>query len=150
MKKTSLCLALFLLAACSSTFAGFLNIVNLTPCTFEFYSGYGSIPNPASPGTPYTFGFNGIIVPQGTSYYADPSYLPQLSTDAPQNLWSTGCVVSSKVLGPGPGYNAFFISKNAPNTFFVSTNTPTCNGGNNFTMNWNQSGNNCDAVILIF
>lgn len=145
MKKISLLLALFLVIGLGKSFAGYTNIMNLTGCPFQFYSGYGTI---VSGTTTYGFSFGPINVSAyGTNNYATPDAIPGFNCGAPQNLWSTGCAEITKVLGPNN--EAFPIGK-PPYTFYSSTNTPTCNGGNAYTMTWNSGSNNCDAVILIF
>ncbi len=149
MKKISVFLALFLLAGLSKTFAGYLQVVNITNCNFELYSGSGTITDPSTtPPTNYLFAFNGVHIPPGTTMFANPTQLTGFSSNAPTALWSSGCVVSTKANGPSS--SAFFISKTAPNTMYSSTVTPSCNGGNIYTVSWNTGSNGCDAVILIW
>lgn len=148
MKKTSIFLALFLLAGLGKSFAGYLKIINMTPCSFQFYSGYGTVTDPSTtPPTVYGFSFGPMTVgSMATVNYANPTLIPGYSGPAAP-LGATGCAEVVKVNGPGTG---FPIGKTPPINSYSSTNNPSCNGGNNYTMGWNPSSSGCDAVILIF
>ena len=140
MKKISLFFALFLVLGLGKSFAGYLNIINMTPCSFQFYSGIGSITN--SSGT-FQFTFGPGNIPPGTTSYPNVTMLPGFS---PAGLSGTGCAEITKVNGPGGA--AFPIGKMAPYTAYTSSNNPACYGGSNYTMTWNTGSNNCDAEIL--
>ncbi|PSK90758.1 hypothetical protein [Taibaiella chishuiensis] len=145
MKKISLFFALFLVLGLGKSFAGYLNVINMTNCPFQFYSGIGSI---VSGSTTYQFTFGTVNINPGSNFFANPTLLTGFATNAPASAQASGCVEITKVNGPGGA--AFPIGKMAPYTTYASTNNPTCNAGNNYTMTWNTGSNNCDAVILIF
>ncbi len=144
-------LALFLLAGLGKTFAGYLQFINLTGCSFDFYGGYGTISDPSTtPPTIYGFNFGPMTLGPGTTMYTNPTMIPGFAGGGPASLWATGCAEVIKVIGPGSV--TFPIGKTAPITTFTSSNNPPCYTGpsGNYTMNWNTGSNNCDAVILIF
>lgn len=144
MRKISLFFALFILLGLSKSFAGSLNFINLTPCSFDFYSGVGSITN--SSGT-FSFSFGPFTINPGNTPYPSVTSLPGFNS---YGVPATGavCAEITKVIGPGSA--SFPIGKVAPYNNYTSTNNPTCNSGNNYTMTWNIGSNGCDAVILIF
>ncbi len=146
MKKISLLFLLFLCVTIGKTFAGSFTIMNLTPCTFEFYSGLGHIVDPVT-GATYYFGFDPITANTGTNTYQNPTLLPGFNTNAPANLQASGCVEAIKVIGPAG--TSIFLTGTAPFNSFISTNNPACNNGNNYAITWTTGGNGCDVAILI-
>ena len=147
MKKVSLFLSLFVLLGIGKASAGYLNVINMIPCQFTFYSGIGTITDPVT-SIVYDFSFGPQLINPGSNNFANPTLLAGFSTLAPASAQALGCVQITKVTGPGGV--AFPIGKTSPYTMYTSSNSPTCNGGNNYTMSWNTASNNCDAVILIF
>ncbi len=147
MKKTSLLLGLLAMTVFGKAFAGSLNVFNMTPCDFEFYSGIGTITDPS--GATYQFSFGPMNITPGPHCYPDVTQLPNFVSYAPGgSTQGTVCVDLTKVLAPGNV--AFAIGKMVPITTFNSNNNPACNNGNNYGMFWNTASNNCDAVVLIF
>ena len=145
MKKISLLFALLTCMSIGKTFAGYFRIMNLTGCSFEFYSGLGTVTDPVT-GTLYGFQFGPITANTGTTDFANPSLLPGLYTNAPANLLASGCVDGIKVYAPGGV--AFHLVNTSPYNSYPSTNNPACNGGNNYMASWNANG--CDVIIYIF
>ncbi len=145
MKKISLLLALIVCMGVSKSFAGYLRIMNLTAgCTFQFYSGSGTVIDPAT-GTTYGFMFEPITSNPGTLDYANPSLLPITYTNAPAGLLPSGCVNAIKVIGPaGTG---FHLTSAPPPVLQFNGPNVACNNGNPYTMFWNANG--CDVIILI-
>ncbi|PSK93310.1 hypothetical protein [Taibaiella chishuiensis] len=144
MKKITLILTLLLYAGLSNSFAGSLAIHNMTPCTFTLTGGLGTITD-GSTGMVYGFNFGPVTLPPGPTNFSNVSLLPGFNTIAPPATQSSGCVYHTRMIGPGPV--DFFVNQQTP---FMSTNNPSCNGGNNYVMSWNLSGNGCDVAILIF
>jgi hypothetical protein len=144
MKKT-LMLILFAVSGFLKIHAASITFINLTPCTFTFYSGVGTIPNQANPGQPYYFTFGNEIIGPGTTAYASPNMLPGFSTSAPPSLYSTGTYQVTKAIGPS---GESFPIGIAPYALFISTTPPACNNSSNYTVSWNvnSSGN---VVVLI-
>ncbi|PSK88168.1 hypothetical protein [Taibaiella chishuiensis] len=149
MKKISLLLGLFLCLGFSKVFAGSFTIMNATPCPFEFYSGVGTIVDPAT-GATYYFSFGPILNPGSTSNpFANPSLLPGFSSNAPASVQASGCVTAIKAIGPGA--TSIYLTNSTPFTSFTSTNNPACNtNSNNYIASWNVGGNSCDVVVFIF
>ncbi|PSK93311.1 hypothetical protein [Taibaiella chishuiensis] len=147
MKKILSVLALLLSTGIANTFAGTFNIMNITPCPFQSPGGRGVITDPAT-GTPYVFSFGPMTINAGSNAFANPTLLPGFSTTAPAGLQTSGCVTSVYLVGPA--MPSIFMTNTAPSNTYTSTNNPACNGGNNYTINWNTGGNNCDVVLFIF
>ncbi len=145
MKKIFVALALLLSVGITKTFAGYLNIINMTPCTLSITGGLGRITDPNT-GNIYGFNFGPVTLPPGSTNFANVSLLPGFTTSAPTAVQNLGCVYHVRMQGPGP--IDFFIG--VAQSSFTVTNSPACNGGNSYMATWNLSGNGCDAVILIF
>ena len=143
MKKKNLFFMLFLVLGFGKSFAGNLTIVNLTSCVFNFYSGLGSVTYNTSP----TFTFGPFNAGPGTTSYSALN-LPGFSY---QGSGYTGVMCVDAVKVQGPDFADFAIGKTGlANTSYSSYNWPACNGGNNYTMSWSTSGNNCEVVILVY
>ncbi len=149
MKKNSLLLALLLCFGLNKAFAGTFTIMNLIPCPFEFYSGTGTIVDPATRAT-YYFSFGPILNPgSSTNFFANPSMLPGFSTNAPASVQANGCITAIKAIGPGA--TSIYLTNTIPFNSFYSTNNPACNlNSNNYNATWSTGGNGCDVVVLIF
>ncbi len=147
MKKISLIFMLLVPMGISKTFAGSLNIINLTPCTFEFYTGKGHIVDAGTGALLDVFSFGPITAGPGTNSFPNPTLLPGFSSNAPANLQPSGCVVAIKATGPGGTF--IYLDAAASNSTFNSTNNPACNNGGNYVITWNTGGNGCDVGILI-
>ncbi len=144
MKKATLLLLFLLCAGISKTFAGYLNIINMTPCSYTLTSGFGRITDPVT-GVVYPFTFGPVTINPGPNNFSNVTLLPGFSTTAPAVLQASGCVYHNRLLGPG--FQDFMLGYQ--NSSFTSTNNPPCNNGINYMATWNLSGNGCDAVILI-
>ncbi|WP_106524286.1 hypothetical protein [Taibaiella chishuiensis] len=154
MKKISLLSLLFLLVTIGKTFAGSFTILNLIPCSFQVYTGTGTITDPAT-GTAYPFTFGPMTIAPGNSSFANPALLPGFSSSAPAGLQTAGC--ASAIAGRGPsGIDPtpvsanFALTNTVPYNVFTSTNAPTCNSGVNYQMSWNAGASGCDVILLIF
>ncbi len=146
MKKIFVALALLLSVGVTKTFAGYLRFINLTAgCTFQFYSGSGTVIDPAT-GATYGFIFQPITSTPGILDYANPSLLPITFSNAPASLLPSGCVNAIKVIGPDGA--AFHLTSTLPPVLqFLGTTGVACNGGSPYSLFWNASG--CDVIILI-
>ncbi len=145
MKRISLFFALFIMLGLGKSFAGSINFVNLTACSFTFPIGSGTITNGS--GT-FPFIFGPFTINPGNTSYASVTSLPGFNS---YGVAATGdvCAEMSKVVEPGM-IASFPIGKTAQYHTYSSTNNPTCNNGVNYTMTWNIGSNGCDAVILVF
>ncbi|PSK93312.1 hypothetical protein [Taibaiella chishuiensis] len=144
MKKISLLIAFLFCMGISKSFAGSFTILNITPCSFQFYSGIGTITDPAT-GALYGFNFGPFTANQGTTSFASPNLYPGIQSNAQDILLPYGCVEGIKVIAPGG--IAFHMTASTPYNQFNSPNAPACNNGNTYSMFWNANG--CDVVILI-
>ena len=145
MKRTSLILGLLIVLGLGKSFAGSINFINLTACSFNFPIGDGVITN--SSGT-FTFIFGPFTINPGNTSYASVTSLPGFNSFGVAATGSV-CAEMSKVVGPGM-IASFAIGRPVQYNTYTSDNNPACNGGNNYTMTWNIGSNGCDAVILVF
>lgn len=143
MKKILLSLSL-IAGAAISTHANSILFINMLPCTFNF--GVNGVV-----GTD-VFGGNNVMIPTGSTPFADPSQLPNVGYTGTAPL-SSGTIKlikgyplvteASFVIGEAPTYPTVFNS-GAVGSF------PVCNSGVSYTATWSQGTPGGNIVVLIF
>jgi hypothetical protein len=141
MKKILLA-ALCLAGSFITAKANMLTFINMTGCDFNFNID-GAI------GTTGSFVANGVIIPPGTTVFANPAVTPNVFPFGTGNL-STGTfqVVKGYDIPGGP---AFVIGSilGLPTSYSSATNGhyPACYAGSDYWAYWNGG---TDIVVLIF